>query len=375
MGSGELTPAPQVRAGGGGREQMPLPPANRQSRGNGGPNRSLPGSPIPMQEPLTVAFALGCLFLVMLPLILSSKKEGPRQGGRAMEPEPHAADGKAASQGSGAHARYNALRSEVYDAMAEEFEHKGPAFLDHGDTSQSLKLTDLFRIKDGTITPILKPAVPPVRANVLHMDTRTSREIAQVVRAVLEANFTGGVWYQKEDMYHMSMLHASHHVTSVSATPAQIEEEAKAVEAVCRRACPLEVYMDRVVLTATGVLVGCWQVFGGTDPAQIRDWLTEALPGAPHKQLYNKVMLHTSFARILGPPNLPQGGKTTSPEDSKRVLDALVKELNHRLHGKEAVVKELLYVEEFDLLALALNGRIKPQSFTLSCSSELAETP
>lgn len=41
---------------------------------------------------------------------------------------------------------------------------------------------------------------------------------------------------------------------------AQIEAEANAVEAVVKGLCPLRIVLDRVVLTSTGVLLGCWQV-------------------------------------------------------------------------------------------------------------------
>jgi hypothetical protein len=40
----------------------------------------------------------------------------------------------------------------------------------------------------------------------------------------------------------------------------QIEAEASSVETVAARLCPLNIVLDRVVLTSTGVLLGCWQV-------------------------------------------------------------------------------------------------------------------
>lgn len=91
-------------------------------------------------------------------------------------------------------------------------------------------------------------------------------------------------------MYHFSMYHASHHIVPVPATDAevskclmcpplllshiilkmygkiplppvlQIEAEANAVRAVAETVCPLNIVLDRVVLTSTGVLLGCWQV-------------------------------------------------------------------------------------------------------------------
>lgn len=40
----------------------------------------------------------------------------------------------------------------------------------------------------------------------------------------------------------------------------QIEAEANAVKAVAETVCPLKIVLDRVVLTSTGVVLGCWQV-------------------------------------------------------------------------------------------------------------------
>jgi len=84
----------------------------------------------------------------------------------------------------------------------------------------------------------------------------------------------------------------------------------EAVKSVAKNFCPLKIVLNRVVLTSTGVLLGLWQVESGTDPAEIRSRLREALPRAPQKQLYDPVLLHTSFARILGHPKLPKEGMT-----------------------------------------------------------------
>ena len=40
----------------------------------------------------------------------------------------------------------------------------------------------------------------------------------------------------------------------------EIEAEANSVKAVASHLCPLKIVLDRVVLTSTGVLLGCWQV-------------------------------------------------------------------------------------------------------------------
>ncbi|XP_022738670.1 uncharacterized protein LOC111291287 isoform X2 [Durio zibethinus] len=232
-------------------------------------------------------------------------------------------------------------RSALYDKMERDLDEHGAAFLKHGETSQSLSLSDLFTLKDGSVTPVLKAAHPPVRANVLYMSTEYSVPI--------------------------SLFHASHHISPVPATEVEIEVEAAAVRAVAEGLCPLEIVLDRVVLTSTGVLLGCWQVISGTDPISIRAKLRTALPRAPEKQLYDAAILHTSFARLLGHPK----ASIMDPRDTSNQLKLfhnLVTQLNNKIRGFKATVSELWYVEEYDVLALALNGRMKPRRFQLGCS-------
>lgn len=50
-----------------------------------------------------------------------------------------------------------------------------------------------------------------------------------------------------------------HHVPT-SVLKVQVEAEAVAVKRVAEQSCPLEIELERVVLTPTGVLLGCWQV-------------------------------------------------------------------------------------------------------------------
>jgi hypothetical protein len=40
----------------------------------------------------------------------------------------------------------------------------------------------------------------------------------------------------------------------------EIEAEAEAVKRVTKSICPLNITLDRVILTSTGVIIGCWQV-------------------------------------------------------------------------------------------------------------------
>ncbi|PIA62636.1 hypothetical protein AQUCO_00200565v1 [Aquilegia coerulea] len=258
-------------------------------------------------------------------------------------------------------------RTKLYDKMSQDLDENGAVFLQGGETSQSLSLSDLFTLKDGVVTPVLKAADPPVRANVLYLSPNFSVPISQAVRDIFLPYFDGAIWFQNSSLYHFSMFHASHHIVAVPATESEVEVEANSVKAVAEVLCPLNIVLDRVVLTSTGVLLGCWQVTSGTDPYTIRAKLRNALPRAPEKQLYNPAMLHTSFARLLGHPKLSSEEQDKN-SNQREFFHDLVRLLNDRLRGFQAVVSELWYVEEFDVLALALNGRMKTHEFHLGCS-------
>ncbi|XP_051117094.1 uncharacterized protein LOC127241882 [Andrographis paniculata] len=266
---------------------------------------------------------------------------------------------------SGSSMAYAEQRSILYSKMAKDLDEKGAAFLKQGETSQSLSLSDLFTLKDGIVTPVLRPADPPVRANVLYLSTEYSVPISEAVKNVFSPYFDKSIWFQNSSMYHFSMFHASHHKTPVPVTETEIEAEANAVEGVAATICPLNIVLDRVILTSTGVLLGCWQVASGNDPVTIRAKLKAALPRAPQNQLYDEAMLHTSFARLLGHPK-------KFPKDENKselqIFHDLVSKLNSQIQGTKATVSELWYVEELDLLALALDGRMKTRKFQLACS-------
>ncbi|KAL1216742.1 hypothetical protein V5N11_025244 [Cardamine amara subsp. amara] len=258
---------------------------------------------------------------------------------------------------------YAEQSTRLYDKMERDLQENGPKFLKQGETSQSLSLSDLFTLKDGKISPVMKVANPPVRANVLHLSTEYSVPVSKAVKNVFSPYFENTIWFQDSKMYHFSMFHASHHIVSVPATEDEVEVEAAAVKAVANELCPLEIILDRVLLTSTGVLLGCWKVKSGDDPITIRTKLRSVLPRAPEKQLYDAAILHTSLARLLGPPSTEAGS-----EDHLQLLHELVTKLNKQIRGFKAIVSELWYVEEFDLLALALGGRMKVRSFPLGCT-------
>ncbi|KAF9625976.1 hypothetical protein IFM89_028362 [Coptis chinensis] len=251
--------------------------------------------------------------------------------------------------------------------MSRDLDEHGAVFLQGGETSQSLSLSDVFSVKDGVVTPVHKAANPPVRANVLYLSSEFAIPISQAVRDIFGPFFDGAIWFQNSSLYHFSMFHASHHVVGVPATEGEVEAEANSVKVVAEGLCPLNIILDRVVLTSTGVLLGCWQVTSGTDPIAIRANLRKVFPRAPEKQLYNPAMLHTSFARIFGSPKVSfeEHGKQF---DQLFVFHELVKRLNNQIQGNRAMVSELWYVEEFDVLALALDGRMKTRKYRLGCS-------
>ncbi|KAL8149226.1 hypothetical protein AgCh_006293 [Apium graveolens] len=117
------------------------------------------------------------------------------------------------------------------------------------------------------------------------------------------------------------MYHASHHNVPVPATDTEIEAEANAVRAVAETVCPLNIVLDRVVLTSTGVVLGYWQVLSGTDPVTIRAKLKTALPRSPTK--------------LLGRPNTypPEGDKASE----LKFFDELATRANKRLSGIQVV--------------------------------------
>ncbi|XP_071703072.1 uncharacterized protein [Rutidosis leptorrhynchoides] len=260
----------------------------------------------------------------------------------------------------------NIERLKMYDKMSKDLDEHGALFLKQGETSQSLLLSDLFDVKNGSVTPTYKAANPPVRANVLHMSTEYSLPISKAVEEIFSPTLSEVTWFQNSELYHFSMFHASHHIVAVPASKDEIEVEANAVKLVTDTLCPMKIVLDRAVLTSTGVLLGCWQVISGTDPVIIRSKLRNALPRAPKKQLYAPAILHTSFARILGHPK--NSSKISDSASELKHFHELVAHLNSRIRGIKATISELLYVEEYDVLALALDGKMKIRRFKFGCS-------
>ncbi|KXZ47400.1 hypothetical protein GPECTOR_35g838 [Gonium pectorale] len=209
----------------------------------------------------------------------------------------------------------------------------------------------------------------------------------------------------------------------IRARPEVIAEEEQSIRAVCDATCPINAVLERLVVTTTGVVVACWQVLpDGGEPALLRAALGAALPNAPPREaqmVKEPAMLHTTVARLLLPPNSTQlaaaaaaveavsaagrrrllasdsqtqhlqqqgvaagleaatertesssgGSAAVAAVDSDVVVRA-VEVLSATLCGLRAQFGEVWFIEEQDLLALALNGRYIKHVAPLSCPAE-----
>ena len=123
------------------------------------------------------------------------------------------------------------------------------------------------------------------------------------------------------------------------------------------------------------------------EPAELRKNLRQALPKASKKQVINDVfLLHTTLARIATAPDslLSTTGATTDAENvedtqsqeqeqlpSKESLWTAVGAITRDVCGMHTKMEALWYVEEQDLLALALNGRAKKRIIPFQCNKRL----
>ncbi|PNH05211.1 hypothetical protein TSOC_008567 [Tetrabaena socialis] len=190
-----------------------------------------------------------------------------------------------------------------------------------GVVTQGLKQADLYQIVEDSrsnrmlITPILHALEVPVRAMILPLrDTVAAGKIRDAVRELLMPVLPeGSIWLQDSALYHATLYHASSHavrgapgVKPIHASAEVVAEEERSIRSVCDRTCPVSAVLDRVVVTATGVVVACWQVLPeGGEPALLRAALGAALPNAPPREaqmVKEPAMLHTTIARLLQPP-------------------------------------------------------------------------
>ncbi|KAK9830057.1 hypothetical protein WJX72_009459 [[Myrmecia] bisecta] len=256
-------------------------------------------------------------------------------------------------------------RRLLYESLSLQLTQAGLVL--GGEQTQGLDVHTLFKIQSGRPFPILRPLDVPVRAIVLPLtDSQASRSLHDALaQHLLPISQPSGIWLQNPAMYHFTMYHASHHQRPVPASPGEISLEVDAVSAVGSTLCPISIVLERVVVTSSGNVLACWQVRSGTEPSTIRRVLHKALPKSPPtgQQLgSDPFMLHTTLARLLQPPSNDQPRRLLrQSEDGAHVLQEAMRAMTQQLCGLQATLSELWFVEEEDLLALALNGRYRHQ--------------
>ena len=105
--------------------------------------------------------------------------------------------------------------------------------------------------------------------------------------------------------------------------------------------------------------------------------LQKALPRAPPQReqtVHDAAILHTTLARLVRLPEATQQGRSRGrvlkgpgADGSLAALQAALSRISAALCGLRASLPNLWYVEEQDLLALALNGRYRRHVLPLQC--------
>lgn len=128
-------------------------------------------------------------------------------------------------------------------------------------------------------------------------------------------------------------------------------------------------------------MVACWQALpGGSEPADLRKAVGRALitaPGIEGQMVKEPAMLHTTVARLLQPPDSPTSSTAVDHagggsglgvgEIDAAAVEAAVQDMTDRLCGLQTIFRDVWFVEEQDLLALALNGRYRKHLAPMTC--------
>lgn len=265
--------------------------------------------------------------------------------------------------------RENTLaRSRLYSRFARRVADEGvTAFAGTTKkTTQGLSLTNLFSFdqRTGKASAILEPLSVPVRAIVVPLpgDSSAARKIRRETRDALRRFFppAGGdfghgdsVWFQDSELFHFSVFHASHHGAPVPASELEKNDELDAVRRVAAAACPMDVVVERVVVSPSGAVMALWNVEAGAEPSALREALREALPNAPGKQIVaDRAIWHSTVARLLRPPATAGDGGAAAALAAQNLL-------TEKLCGTRARLTKAWFVHERDTLALALGGRFE----------------
>lgn len=263
--------------------------------------------------------------------------------------------------------RENTLaRSRLYSRFARRVADEGVTAFVGTTSTQGLSLTNLFSFdqRTGKASAILEPLSVPVRAIVVPLpgDSSAARKIRRETRDALRRFFppAGGdfghgdsVWFQDSDLFHFSVFHASHHGAPVPASELEKNDELDAVRRVAAAACPMDVVVERVVVSPSGAVMALWNVEAGAEPSALREALREALPNAPGKQIVaDRAIWHSTVARLLRPPATAGDGGAAAALAAQNLL-------TEKLCGTRARLTKAWFVHERDTLALALGGRFE----------------
>jgi hypothetical protein len=296
--------------------------------------------------------------------------------------EPHASrdgttDRVRSSQnfaGAGLKKENTLARSRLYSDFARGVAEKGVTAFAGTTTTQGLGLSSLFRFdsRTGKASAILEPLSVPVRAIVVPLpgDSPAATKIRRETRDALRRFFppAGGdfghgdsVWFQDPELFHFSVFHASHHLEPVPASSRERSDELDAVRRVAALACPMDVVVERVVVSPSGAVMALWNVEDGAEPGSLRDSLREALPNAPEKQIVaDRVIWHSTVARLLRPPATAGDGGAAAALAAQNLL-------TEKLCGTRARLNKAWFVHERDKLALALGGRFETFEAHFGC--------
>jgi hypothetical protein len=289
-------------------------------------------------------------------------------------------EGGEAEAAAGAH---TAARQRLYTGLQASLRAGALEAQLENSATQGLRLAELFRWEGGEVRPVLsEPLEVSVRAVVLPLsDAEASRKLrASLERHLLPLLPAGSAWHHPPELLHSTVFHASSHRDPVRASSADVDAEVAAVQSVAGRSCPIHAVLERIAVTGSGTVLACWQVAGGAEPAELRARLRAALPRAPAAQVVADAdILHTTLARLVPPPGrrdaggARRGGALAEGEIGRvdaEALRAAAAAMTAELCGTRTLMQSLWFVEEEQVLALALGGRLVKRPVPMRCLGE-----
>ena len=155
----------------------------------------------------------------------------------------------------------------------------------------------------------------------------------------------------------------------VAASTTQVQAEISAITYAASELCAVRAVLDSVVITRRGTVLALWQpAQGSTDPSELRNRLKIALPGASKRQIVtDTALLHTTLARVaVTPSDIGRIEEKLERNANPEALWSAATALTQEFCGLQTDMNVLWYVEEQDMLALALNGELKRQIIPLN---------